>query len=171
MRIASGGGFPGGGDKRPPRDGRQSPQPVRRQQTPRRYARKRHFRYQTVGPGECEIFVVIVETGPADIIDETFRRNAAIAYKEMDSPHQAVNHSAGEYVRGQAHTNGIESFQATLKRAHKGTFHHFSVKHLNRYVNEFAGRHNVRNADTIDQMVNVIAGAIGKRLTYRALIA
>ena len=57
-----------------------------------------------------------------------------------------------------------------MKRAHKGTFHHSSVKHLNRYVIEFAGRHNVRDADIIDQMVNVIAGAIGKRLTYRALI-
>ena len=81
--VASGGGFPGGGDKGPPRDGRQSPQPVRRQQTPRRYAHKRHFRYQTVGPGECEIVVVIVETGPADIIDKTLRRNAAIGQNDL----------------------------------------------------------------------------------------
>ena len=66
MRVASGGGFAGGGDERPPRDGRQSPQPVSRQQTPRRYARKRHFRYQTVGPRKVEIVVVIVETGPPD---------------------------------------------------------------------------------------------------------
>ena len=83
MRVASGGGFPGGGDERPPRDGRQSPQPVRRQQTPRRYARKRHFRYQTVGPREAEIFVVIVEAGPPDIIDETLRRNAAIGQNDL----------------------------------------------------------------------------------------
>ena len=81
--VASGGGFPGGGDERPPRDGRQSPQPVRRQQTPRRYAHERHFRYQTVGPGECEIFAVIVEAGPADIIDETLRRNAAIGQNDL----------------------------------------------------------------------------------------
>ena len=60
--------FSGGGDE--------GPQPVRRQQTPRRYARERHFRNQTVGPREAEILVVIVETGPADIIDETLRGNA-----------------------------------------------------------------------------------------------
>ena len=81
--LASGGGFPGGGDKRPPGDGRQSPQPVRRQQTPRRYARKRHFLNQTVGPGKVEILVVIVETGPADIIDETLRGNAAISQNDL----------------------------------------------------------------------------------------
>ncbi len=85
--------------------------------------------------------------------------------------HEAVNHSAGEYVRGQAHTQGIESFWSMLKRAHKGTFHKFSPKHLDRYVQEFAGRHNVRDADTIDIMTTFAAGAVGKRLRYRELIA
>ncbi len=85
--------------------------------------------------------------------------------------HESVNHSAGEYVRGMAHTNGIESFWAMLKRGYQGTFHHFSVKHLPRYVNEFAGRHNVREADTIDQMASVVTGLVGKRLMYRDLIA
>lgn len=70
-----------------------------------------------------------------------------------------------------AHTQGIESFWATLKRAHKGVYHQFSVKHLDRYVTEFAGRHNVRDEDTIDQMRNVVAGMVGKRLMYRDLIA
>ena len=63
---------------------------VGRQQTPRRYARKRHFRYQTVGPGECEIFVVIVEAGPADIIDKALRRNAvghdALVFLKLHMP-------------------------------------------------------------------------------------
>ena len=54
--------------------------------------------------------------------------------------HEAVKHSAGEYVNGMAHTNGIESFWALLKRGYIGTYHNMSVKHLNRYVNEFAGR-------------------------------
>ena len=44
--------------------------------------------------------------------------------------HEWVNHSAGEYVRGQAHTNGIESFWALLKRGYMGTFHYMSWKHL-----------------------------------------
>ena len=92
-------------------------------------------------------------------------------YKEMSFDHETVNHSAGEYVRGMAHTNGIESFWATLKRAHKGTFHHFSVKHLDRYVTEFAGRHNVRDADTVDQMAAMVRGFEGLRLSYQALTA
>ncbi len=85
--------------------------------------------------------------------------------------HEAVNHSAGEYVRQQAHTNGIESFWSMLKRAHKGVYHKFSPKHLHRYIAEFAGRHNIRRADTLAQMAGLAASMKGKRLTYRALIA
>ena len=85
--------------------------------------------------------------------------------------HEAVNHSVGKYVRGMMHTNEIESFWSMLKRAHKGTFHKISAKHLQRYVNEFAGRHNVREADTICQMESVVIGLVGKRLMYRELIA
>ena len=84
---------------------------------------------------------------------------------------QVVRHTAGEYVNGRVHTNGIESFWSMLKRAHKGTFHKLSAKHLQRYVNEFAGRHNMRELDTIDQMAAVTVGLMGKRLTYEALIA
>ncbi len=66
---------------------------------------------------------------------------------------ESVNHSVKEYVNGQAHTNGIESFWALLKRGYHGTYHKMSAKHLPRYVNEFAGRHNIREQDTFDQMV------------------
>ncbi|MYE00717.1 MAG: IS1595 family transposase [Alphaproteobacteria bacterium] len=85
--------------------------------------------------------------------------------------HEAVNHSVGEYVRQQAHTNGIESFWAMLKRGYQGVFHKFSEKHLDRYVVEFSGRHNIRNLDTIDMMRSLAVRMVGKRLRYRDLIA
>lgn len=66
-----------------------------------------------------------------------------------------VRHSVSEYVRDQAHTNGIESFWAMLKRGYHGTCRHMSIKHLNRYIKEFANRHHVRNPDTIEQMVRI----------------
>ena len=95
----------------------------------------------------------------------------AAAYKGMPFDHASVSHSVGEYVRDMAHTNGIESFWSMLKRAHKGTFHKMSPKHLQRYVSEFAGRHNIRSKDTCDQMRDVVAGMVGKRLMYSDLIS
>ena len=100
----------------------------------------------------------------------TVYTDEASAYKGMPFDHEAVNHSVGEYVRGQAHTNGIESFWSMLKRGYQGTFHHFSEKHLDRYVSEFAGRHNGRNANTIDMMRSVVSKMAGKRLRYDDLI-
>ena len=85
--------------------------------------------------------------------------------------HQTVKHSVGEYVDGQAHTNGIESFWSMLKRGYHGTYHQMSGKHLDRYVQEFAGRHNVRPLDTLAQMALVVRGFEGKRLSYAALTA
>ena len=76
----------------------------------------------------------------------------AKAYKGLPFKHETVKHSTGEYVAGMAHTNGIESFWATMRRAHKGVYHQFSPKHLDRYVCEFAGRHNQRSANTLTQM-------------------
>ena len=83
--------------------------------------------------------------------------------------HEKVKRSAFEYVRGDVHTNSIESFWATMKRAYVGTFHHLSAKHLWRYVNEFVGRYNVRDEDTIDQMKSIAKGLPGRRLTYQEL--
>lgn len=85
--------------------------------------------------------------------------------------HRSVKHSVGEYVNGMAHTNGIEGFWAMLKRGYKGTYHQMSRKHLARYVTEFAGRHNVRDFDTIEQMVMLARGLDGKRLRYDDLVA
>ena len=101
----------------------------------------------------------------------TVYTDEAAAYQGIPFAHEAVRHSVGEYVRDMVHTNGIESFWSLLKRAHKGTFHQISPEHLNRYVQEFAGRHNIRDLDTLDQMAIVARGMDGKRLTYRGLVA
>ena len=85
--------------------------------------------------------------------------------------HESVNHSAKEYVRGVAHTNGVESFWSMMKRGIVGTYHKISAKHLHRYASEFAGRHNLREKGTLTQMGELAAGMAGKRLTYEALIA
>ena len=92
------------------------------------------------------------------------------AYTDLDR-RAVVRHSAGEYVKGQASINGLESFWSMLKRAYAGTFHKLSPKHLNRYVQEFAGKHNVRDLDTLAQMRLLVARLVGQRLLYRDLIA
>ena len=85
--------------------------------------------------------------------------------------HEVIKHRAREYVRNQAHTNGIESFWSMLRRGYIGTYHQMSVKHLDRYVEEFAGRHNQRPLDTIVQMERIAQGLVGKHLSYEDLIA
>ena len=85
--------------------------------------------------------------------------------------HESVKHSVGEYVRDMAHTNGLESFWSMLKRGLVGVFHKVSPKHLDRYVGEFAGRHNIRELDTSAQMARLARGMVGKRLRYYILIA
>ncbi len=101
-------------------------------------------------------------------------------YGLKDYRRTAVNHSKGEYVDGDAHTNTIESFWAVLKRAHYGTFHHWSKKHLARYVNEFVFKANTNGLPAFDKTGNDcgittvrahMAGMEGKRLTYQGLIA
>ena len=92
------------------------------------------------------------------------------AYRGMGRRHEAVKHSAKEYVNGMAHTTGIESHWAMLKRGQDGVYHPFSTKHLNRYVGEFSGRHNQRPMDTVDQMDVMANGAVGRRLRYQDLI-
>ena len=93
-----------------------------------------------------------------------------LGYKGIPQAHETVRHSVGEYVKGQAHTNGIESFWALLKRGYHGTHHWMSRKHLDRYINEFCGRANDRRSDTINQMNNMVIAMEGKQLRYLDLI-
>ena len=93
------------------------------------------------------------------------------AYKSLYGlDHEAVGHGVREYVRGSAHTNGIESFWSMLKRGIYGTYHRMSEKHLQRYVAEFMGRNNARPLDTREQIRLMLKGMVGKRLRYEDLI-
>src|SRR5665213_4269562 len=81
--------------------------------------------------------------------------------------HQAVNHSAREYVRGLAHTNGVAGFFSLLKRGVMGTFHHISEQHLPLYLSEFDHRHNTRFLTDGERTVIGLEKSVGKRLMYR----
>jgi transposase-like protein len=93
--------------------------------------------------------------------------------------HDSVNHSGREYVRDDIHTNSVESFWALMKRGHYGIYHHWSKKHLKRYVDEFVFRMNTANLAAFNPDEKVcginfirlmVAGMEGRRLTYRELI-
>jgi len=111
-----------------------------------------------------------VETGSTLMTDEH------AAYNGLDGHlfrQERVNHSAGEYVRGMAHTNGIESVWAVLKRGLHGVYHHASVKHLGRYVDEFTFRLNEGNVarHTLERLASFVDAVAGKRITYKELTA
>ena len=84
--------------------------------------------------------------------------------------HEMVDHGAGEYVRGDAHSNTVEGFFAILKRGIVGTYHHVSEAHLKRYLAEFDFRYSERSALGVDdsaRATKALQGIVGKRLTYR----
>jgi hypothetical protein len=87
--------------------------------------------------------------------------------KEFDK-HGSVNHSIGEYVRGDVHTNTIEGYFSILKRGTNGTFHHVSQQHLKRYLAEFDFRYNERSALGVNDKARAskaVKGVVGKRLS------
>ena len=77
---------------------------------------------------------------------------------------------SGEYVKGDIHTNSIESFWALLKRGHYGIFHSMSVKHIHRYIAEFEARWNMSNIGGSARVDAILESASGLRLTYKGLI-
>jgi transposase-like protein len=83
--------------------------------------------------------------------------------------HQAVNHSAGEYVRGDAYTNTVEGFFSVFKRGMTGVYQHCNSDHRHRYLAEFDFRYNnraARECNDVERTNRLIAGVVGKRLTY-----
>jgi transposase-like protein len=92
------------------------------------------------------------------------------AMGRMFKKHGMVNHSIGEYVRGDVHTNSIENYFSILKRGINGVYHHVSEKHLKRYLAEFDFRYNYRSGLGVDdtaRTAEAVKGLAGKRLTYR----
>ena len=84
--------------------------------------------------------------------------------------HEAVKHSAKEYVRGNAHTNTIEGVFSIFKRGMKGVYQHCEYQHLQRYLAEFDFRYNNRIALSVDDQEraeNILSGVVGKRLMYK----
>jgi transposase-like protein len=96
-------------------------------------------------------------------------------YKRMGlanefAAHETVNHSIGEYARGDIHSNTVESYFGLLKRGLYGTYHHVSEAHLQRYINEFDFRFSTRSSQGVDdysRAVKALGQIRGKRLTYR----
>jgi transposase-like protein len=120
------------------------------------------------GVGEAEGFIKQVVSPSADLIVT----DAHPAYAAMTNlpQHEMINHHQGEYVRGQAHTNTIESVWALLKRQIVGTHHWVSPKHLQQYVDEMAWRLNRRELSPQGR-INALFAAVEGRLTYKALTA
>ena len=115
----------------------------------------------------------LLEEQLADASETKFMTDGEGQYRiigPMFKSHEVVNHSIGEYVRGDAHTNTIEGYFSILKRGIIGTYHHVSGEHLKRYLAEFDFRYNNREALGVtdrERMVKSITGIVGKRLTYR----
>ena len=91
----------------------------------------------------------------------------------MQFSHETVKHSAKEYVNSMAHTNGIESVWAVMKRGFHGVYHNWSVKHCAKYVNEFTFRLNEGNVeiDTQDRLNSLFRAMKDKPITYQELTA
>lgn len=84
--------------------------------------------------------------------------------------HERVNHTAGEYVRGEIHTNTVEGYFSIFKRGMKGVYQHCSEKHLHRYLAEFDFRYSNRvklGCNDEQRAIRAVKGVVGKRLTYR----
>lgn len=94
-------------------------------------------------------------------------------YRNLDKEflHAFVNHSAGQYGRGEIHTNTIEGYFSIFKRGMKGVYQHCFDKHLHRYLAEFDFRYSNRaklGVDDTSRTLKALIGIKGKRLTYKS---
>ncbi len=121
----------------------------------------------------------VTETVKSDelygIIKETITDGSTVytdqnsGYSELNRKgyrHESVDHGVGKYIKDQVHTNEIENFWSILKRGFIGVYRRMSKKHLKRYIDEYAGRHNIHPLSAVDQMDNVIKGLSGKHFKY-----
>lgn len=117
---------------------------------------------------ELQSFIHEVVSPQAELLST----DAHPAYASLEGfpQHQVVNHNKGEWRKGDAHTNSIESVWALLKRQIIGIHHWVSPKHLDRYVGEMTFRLNRREL-TVTERMNDLFAHIEGRLTYKALIA
>ncbi len=101
------------------------------------------------------------------IMTDNFPAYEGIA--DADTGHETVNHSEGEYVRGECHTNGIENVWSLFKRSIVGAYHQVSEKHLDRYLDELEFRFNNRNNPYLfrDTLLRLIAS---DNLEYKELV-
>ena len=86
--------------------------------------------------------------------------------KQFSGGHFRTKHSAGEYARGDAHSNTVEGFFLIVKRGLNGIYHAVSKEHLHRYLCEFEFRYNHRYMEDGERTLAAIQASEGKRLTY-----
>jgi transposase-like protein len=133
-------------------------------------ARSFHIEGQTIGQ-----LMPIIQANVAR--ESAVMTDAASWYKNLkvhtkiEGPHETVNHKAKEYVRpGGIHTNTVEGYYSVFKRGMRGVYQHCREKHLHRYLAEFDFRYSNRVALGVDDVTRadrLLAGIVGKRLTYR----
>jgi transposase-like protein len=128
--------------------------------------------------GDVRTFHVAVAT--QDTVERIIQRNMSSGAKlytdesklynrasGLVRSHETVKHSAGEYARGDVHTNTIEGYFSIFKRGMRGNYQHCKEKNLHRYLAEFDFRYNTRHLSDGERAALAVKGGEGKRLTYR----
>jgi len=153
-----------------------------------KHANKRATKFDRFGPKEA-VFTLVERDGRArsfHVANVTAKRLRPIVFTNVHrtsnlntdgarlypaigrefASFSAVDHSAGEYVRGTAHSNTVENFFSILKRGVYGTYLHVSEAHLHRYLSEFDFRYNTRKWTDAERAAETVRMGVGKRLTY-----